>query len=228
MKTIIIGDVHGCFGQLNMLLKRLSPDPESDTLVFLGDLFDRGSDSWEVFQKVMELADSFGSRFILLRGNHEDYLLRPRMSMMENLVWKRVGKQSTVDSFRRHGMKMKDAVPWIRDHVSLFYRSEKFQCVHAGVMVEPIEANSLNTLIHDHSIATENCYDGFLTIIGHIALSQPVWFAGDRRTFKWLEYGEKQTLPERGVICIDTGCGKDGMLTAMVVEGDQFTLVRPW
>lgn len=209
-----------------MLLNRLSPDPESDTLVFLGDLFDRGSDSWEVFQKVKELAGTFGDRFILLRGNHEDYLLKPRMSLMEDLVWKRVGKQETVKSFQRHGMKMKDAAPWIRDHVSLFYKSGKFQCVHAGVMVEPIEANSLDILIHDHSIATENRYDGFLTVVGHIAVSQPVWFAGDRRTIKWLEYGEKKPLPQRGVICIDTGCGKEGFLTAMVVEGEEFTLVR--
>ena len=31
-------------------------------------------------------------------------------------------------------------------------------------------------------------------------------------------------LPERGVICIDTGCGKGGRLTAMVIEGEKFTL----
>ena len=51
MKTIVIGDIHGCSGALRTLLAGIFPDPEKDRLILLGDLFDRGPESWEVFQK---------------------------------------------------------------------------------------------------------------------------------------------------------------------------------
>lgn len=224
LKTFVIGDIHGCDAQLNSILNKLRPDPGTDRLILLGDLFDRGPDSREVFQTVKNLQADFGDRFVLLRGNHEDYLLNDRLSFMENIVWVRVGKNDTVKSFKRYGEKMEDTIPWLKEHVSLYYKDEKFQCVHAGVKVEPVEANDKNTLVHDHSIVTRNVYHGFLTITGHIALEAPYWFAGDGRTAEALKYGRRRPLPEYGVICIDTGCGKGGKLTAMVIEEDQYVL----
>ena len=224
MKTFIIGDVHGCDDQLNGILRKLRPDPETDMIIMLGDLFDRGPYSWEVFQTVKELADIFGDRFILLRGNHEDYLMRKDMSFMDNLVWIRVGKRDTVKSFSSHGGKMEDAIPWLTEHTTLFYKTDRFQCVHAGVKIEPVEANDNYPLMHGHSIVTRNIYQGFLTITGHIALEKPYWFAGDGKHAEELSYGRRRPLPEHGVICIDTGCGKEGKLTAMVVEDENYTL----
>ena len=224
MRTIVIGDIHGCDDQLRNILKKLDPDPENDMLILLGDLFDRGPDSWEVFQTVKELEESFGERFVLLRGNHEDHLLRKKMSFMDNLVWIRVGKNDTVKSFRSHGQKMEDTIPWLTEHTKMYYKSDRFQCVHAGVKIEPLEANDNYTLIHDHSVVVRNKYSGPLTIVGHIALEKPAWFAGDGKTAESLEYGRRRHLPGHGVICIDSGCGKDGKLTAMVIEDDKYVL----
>ena len=47
MKTIIIGDIHGCDQMLHALLDKVKLGPE-DRLILLGDLFDRGTESWEV------------------------------------------------------------------------------------------------------------------------------------------------------------------------------------
>ena len=63
-----------------------------------------------------------------------------------------------------------------------------------------------------------------LTITGHIALEEPAWFAGDGETVESLKYDMRRQLPERGVLCIDTGCGKSGKLTAMVIEDGDYTL----
>ena len=137
MKTFIIGDIHGCSGALRLILAKLSPDPETDRLILLGDLFDRGPDSWGVYYFVRELADKYGGRFTLLRGNHEDYLLRTKMSFGDRLVWERVGRRDTVRSFKKHGEKMESTVPWLQEHVVNFYRDEqgRFQCVHAGLKI---------------------------------------------------------------------------------------------
>ena len=96
--------------------------------------------------------------------------------------------------------------------------------MHAGVKVEPIEANDRQTLIHDHGVIFENEYKGVLTIVGHVGIEKPMYFDGQGGEGQELAYGEEVALPENGVICIDTGCGKGGKLTAMVVEGRAFRI----
>lgn len=224
MRTIIIGDIHGCSGALRLLLAKITPDEKQDRLILLGDLFDRGPDSWGVFQMVRELADKFGDRFVLLRGNHEDYLLTPKLSVSMRFVWERVGRGATVKSFKVHGEKMESSAGWIGEHVVPFFRGEGFQCVHAGLKIDPIEMNDHYTMIHDHGVAMENRYAGPLTIVGHIALEKPTWFPGLEQPVKQIPEGTWQELPQRGVICIDTGCGKGGRLTGMVIEDGKYIL----
>ena len=224
MRTIIIGDIHGCHSALQQLLERVKPEPGRDRLVFLGDLFDRGPDSREVFRDVQQLASAFGDDFILLLGNHEDYLLQKRLTLRQKMIWEAVGRQATVRSFSGAGEKMEDAAPWLRNHCQLYWKADRFQCVHAGILVDPLEVNDQYTLVHDHGIVLENKYAGPLTITGHIALEKAAWFAGDGETVIELEDDTTYRLPDSGVICIDTGCGKGGRLTAMVIIGEEYTL----
>ena len=225
MRTIIIGDIHGCSAELEKLLNRIEPKAGEDRLVFLGDLFDRGPDSRGVFQKIQALAAEFCDDFVLLRGNHEDYLLRPKLTRQQRMIWNRVGRQATVLSFRKAGERMENAIPWIQKHVRFFWKAERFQCVHAGVKVEPLEANDFQTMFHDHETVLINQYAGKLTITGHIALQKATWFAGDGVTTEEIESDEVRNLPKAGILCIDTGCGKGGKLTGMVVEGDRYYLL---
>lgn len=224
MRSIIIGDIHGCSLALRNLVARLPMDKENDRLILLGDLFDRGPDSWGVYQIVQGLARDFGDRFVLLRGNHEDYLMTPKLSFGTRMVWERVGRGTTVKSFKANRHKMEEAVPWLNEHVVNYYRGDGFQCVHAGLRTEPLEANDLETMIHDHGVVTENRYAGLLTIVGHIALERPTWFAGDGRTFRTLKENIWQEMPERGIICIDAGCGKGGRLVGMIIEDGKYML----
>ncbi len=206
-------------------MERVKPETNCDRLVFLGDLFDRGPDSLQVFLTVKQLAQEFAGNFVLLRGNHEDYLLQPQLTLRQRMVWEKVGRSATVHSFMKNGQKMEDAIPWLLQHCCLFWKTDRFQCVHAGVLVDPVEANDLQTLIHDHESVLKNRYNGILTVTGHVALRKATWFAGDGETVTELEDNKEYPLPDIGVICIDTGCGKGGRLTAMVVEGQHYTLM---
>ena len=224
MRTIIIGDIHGCCGSLHALLDKVKPEAGQDRLVFLGDLFDRGPDSHGVYETVKQLAGSFGEDFVLLLGNHEDYLLQPSLTRWQRAVWERVGRQATVQSFLRSGMRMEDTIPWLKEHVRLYWKSDTLQCVHAGLLIDPPEANDLQTLVHDHGVALSNRYNGPLTVTGHIALENATWFAGDGETAVEKEEGTALPIPEQGILCIDTGCGKGGRLTAMTAEDGSFFL----
>jgi serine/threonine protein phosphatase 1 len=75
MKTFIVGDIHGRCAQLLNLLDMLPRDPENDTLVFLGDLIDRGADAPGCVAHILKLCRENPERVICLRGNHEQMLM---------------------------------------------------------------------------------------------------------------------------------------------------------
>ena len=70
-RTFIVGDVHGCFDELQALLALVGLGP-LDFLVSTGDLVDRGPRSWEV---VRYFAADPDRRWAVL-GNHEEKHLR--------------------------------------------------------------------------------------------------------------------------------------------------------
>ena len=75
MKTFVVGDIHGRCAQLLTLIDMLPRDPETDTLVFLGDLIDRGADAPGCVSSVLKLCQENPKGVICLRGNHEQMLL---------------------------------------------------------------------------------------------------------------------------------------------------------
>jgi serine/threonine protein phosphatase 1 len=75
MKTFVVGDIHGRCAQLRRLLEMLPRDETADTLIFLGDLVDRGPDIPGCVEHVMKLSQENPERVICLRGNHEQMLL---------------------------------------------------------------------------------------------------------------------------------------------------------
>src|SRR4026208_1054536 len=75
MKTFIVGDIHGRCAQLLNLLDMLPRDPDVDTLVFLGDLIDRGADAPGCVSPILKMCRENPERVICLRGNHEQMLM---------------------------------------------------------------------------------------------------------------------------------------------------------
>lgn len=75
MRTFVIGDVHARRAQLHQILEMIPRDESADTLVFLGDLIDRGTDAPGVVSDVIELQRAHPERVVCLRGNHEQMLL---------------------------------------------------------------------------------------------------------------------------------------------------------
>ncbi len=75
MRTFVVGDIHGRCAQLLNLLDMLPRDPETDTLVFLGDLIDRGADAPGCVEHIVGMCRENPERVICLRGNHEQMLM---------------------------------------------------------------------------------------------------------------------------------------------------------
>lgn len=94
-RTIIVGDVHGCVGELGRLLDALAPGA-ADRVLFVGDLVARGPDSLGVLSLYRQV------RGQAVLGNHESKLLaahrarlsgarRPRVSALHYALLHRFG-----------------------------------------------------------------------------------------------------------------------------------------
>jgi bis(5'-nucleosyl)-tetraphosphatase (symmetrical) len=123
MPTYIIGDVQGCFDELQRLLHKVNFDLTKDTLIFVGDLVNRGPKSLQTLKFIYELP----RKFVVL-GNHDLYLI--------NLAYKILPS-----NYKPHTLTpllesphLLEWMHWLR-HQPLMYKNDekKFAVVHAGI-----------------------------------------------------------------------------------------------
>ncbi|MCH4040195.1 MAG: metallophosphoesterase [Eubacteriales bacterium] len=219
MKTVVTTDLHGCDLEFRALMKKAELDQDTDTLIILGDLFDRGRHSFELYETVLKMKQRMGDRMILIRGNHDQFLLDAAAKGEKTVLWALNGGMRTVESFAAHGHKFTEAAELLKD-TPLFYETEQFICVHAGLVSDDVKENTEDICLWDRSV-NEGEYKGKLGIGGHTPHETPVYFPGDGGCVP-LPYDRELSLPEKGFICIDTGCVFGRRLTALVISGGTY------
>lgn len=224
MRTIIIGDVHGCFQEMTDLMEKVGFDRHLDRLISLGDLMDRGEQSYEVFDFFRSLKREMGERCIIIRGNHEQMMLDAAVNPSALGRWNRNGAAKTVESFAGHGTHVYQYTEWFHENTVMYCEEEDFRCVHAGLIKEELSENEPYDLVWDRTRISQNDYRGKLTVIGHTKVPGATWFCGDEKTTELLPEQQWRSLPKTGLIGIDTGCVYGYRLTAMVVEGGKFRI----
>lgn len=207
MRTVVIGDIHGCYNELKTMIKKLEKEGEynkkTDKLIFLGDYIDRGDDSRLVIEFIRNLQKN-NDNVIALMGNHEDMLLNYYRGF--DNVWTWNGYESTLKSYEGFKEQLKDDVRWIKS-LPLYYEDEHFVYVHAGIDAnKPLEKQSRETLlwIREPFIYDEEEYHKKV-IFGHTPTINLI--------------GEfKPVCTPANNIDIDTACVYGGNLTALIIE----------
>ena len=123
MATYAIGDIQGCYDELQRLLEQLDFSETRDQLWFVGDLVNRGPNSLEV----LRLVKSLGDAAVTVLGNHDLHLLalahgNPKHRHSSNL--NEVLRAPDRD----------ELIHWLR-HRPLLHRDKKlaFSMIHAGL-----------------------------------------------------------------------------------------------
>ena len=122
MATYAIGDVQGCFDELEQLLAKCNYDGRRDRLWFVGDLVNRGPKSLEVLRFVRGL----GERAVTVLGNHDLHLV----TQYEG--FERARKDDTFGDV----MNARDAralVDWLRMR-PMMHVEGGYAMVHAGLL----------------------------------------------------------------------------------------------
>lgn len=210
MKTIVIGDIHGCYNELKNLIYKLEESGEynkdEDKLIFLGDYLDRGMNSRLVVQFIRDLQKD-NDNVIALMGNHEDMALN--CINHGDICWAYNGGDKTMDSYEGFETQFFDDLKWI-EALPLYHEDEHFIYVHAGVDLDKsLKEQSRDDLlwVRDDFTYSEKEYHKRV-VFGHT----PTMFFGK---------GYKPVYTLGNNIGIDTGCVFGGALTALIIEDDE-------
>jgi serine/threonine protein phosphatase 1 len=178
-KIFAIGDIHGCYDRLKVLMDKIPIDCSRDALVFIGDYIDRGPHSVEVVDYLIQLKNRF-PEVILLKGNHED-MLDKFINGVDRFTYLLNGGQQTLDSYLTKPVQSEFS-PIPPDHMEffkslrLFYETEEFIFVHAGLRPRvPLESQNTEDLLWIRDKFVSSKYDfGKRVIFGHTPLKKPL------------------------------------------------------
>lgn len=121
MAHYAIGDLHGCYDELMALLAKIHFEHGKDTLWLVGDIVNRGPQSWSCLQFVRQHESSVQ----MVLGNHDLHLLAIMYGASKNK------RSDTLNEIVAHPdcKKIRD---WLRNQPLLIHDNKKV-LVHAGV-----------------------------------------------------------------------------------------------
>jgi predicted phosphodiesterase len=204
-RTIVVGDIHGCYDELMALLEKAKFDQE-DRVVAVGDLITKGPKNREVLEVFMT-----DPRFTTVIGNH-DLALRRRWN----------GEDIDLSSAQKDTHKElkgeKDAYTAFLNRLPFMIDLGSHLVVHAGLRPN-VELHSQTTgdLTRLRTLGPDRESDEG-TPWYHVYYGEKVVLFGH-----W-----PASEPRRGkkAIGLDTGCVYGYHLTAYIIETDEFVTVK--
>jgi serine/threonine protein phosphatase 1 len=222
-----IGDIHGCYDQLQRLLTAIASDAKVRSrgrvaiLIFCGDYVDRGPASRQVLDALCWLKRHGSFEVQFLKGNHEQVMLDYISSPADAVEWLRFGGVETMISYgvappssasppavhiaARDDLLERLPVSHLRflEELDLIVGIGDYAFVHAGIrpgvpLADQLESDLL--WIRDEFLDFERPHERII-VHGH------TW-NGD------------QPQMESNRIGIDTGTYQTGVLTALCIEDD--------
>lgn len=215
----IIGDVHGCFDELEQLILKLGyqftfdgvyhlTHPANRKLVFVGDLVDRGPKVPAVLRFVMDVVES-GMGFSV-NGNHDDKLKRKlqgrSVTVAHGLAESLTQLATETDAFKEKIISFLEKLP---SHY--LFDGGKLAVAHGGLKEKYLERSSKR--IRDYCMYGETTGE-----MDEFGLPVRADWAANFKGKTIIVYGHtpvKNAEWVNNTINIDTGCVFGGKLTAL-------------
>ncbi|WP_234824114.1 metallophosphoesterase family protein [Bremerella cremea] len=211
LRTLAIGDIHGCLTALDTLLEFVDPAVE-DQIVTLGDYVDRGPDSQGVIERILALQKQHS--VVCLRGNHEIMMQEGRHDEMAFHTWAMYGGEETLLSY---GPPEEEFLPehmaripeshwlFLDETCRRYHETDTHIFVHANAWPSLSLADQSDSVLFWERFANNGPHcSGKTVICGH----------SSQKSGWPLNVGHS--------ICIDTWIYGDGWLTCLDVASGQF------
>lgn len=203
-RTIVIGDIHGCYDELTDLLRKLALT-DDDRVVAVGDLTVKGPKS----RSVLDLFAN-DSRFSSVIGNHDRALVHHWRGLEASLTSAQEKAFRELQTFDDSYLRYLASLPFLINLGS-------YVVIHAGLRPGvPLDKQADDDLVELRTLGEDRTshegtpwyelYEGPATaVFGH-------WPAAQPRLSKY-------------AIGLDTGCVYGGQLTSYVIETSEFVSV---
>jgi len=210
MRTLAIGDIHGCSSLLDDLIAWVAPT-KHDLVIVLGDVVDRGPDSRGVLDRLIRLKQELN--LVCLRGNHEIMMLEARRGGYgDRKMWMSVGGLQALGSYGTSPGRTGTLADVPEEHWQFlekkllpYYETESHIFVHAGLAQSlPLSEQPAEKLYWEHLPAAMQHDSGKIAICGHTSQKN----------------GVPKMIP--GAICIDTFAHGGGWLTCLDVQSGRY------
>ncbi len=229
----IIGDVHGCFVELQQLLEELGyvvtetdtemkvfnvSCPDMRQVIFLGDLVDRGPDTPSVLGLAMSMVEQ--GKALCVPGNHDVKLVKKLKGRDVKISH---GLAESLEQIAGYSEQFRQCVIEFFDGLPSHYILDdgKLVVAHAGIK-ESLQGKD------NHRVTAFTLYGDTSGELDEYGL--PIrndWGAKYQGTAT-VVHGHTPMLEPRRVnrtVCIDTGCVFGGKLTALRYPEDEFVSV---
>ena len=228
--TYCVSDIHAEYGLFLKLLDKIS-FTDSDRLIVLGDIIDKGADSVKLLQFISKMPNASA-----IIGNHEYTFLKYYWGLM----------RSSPDNFDYVLKKLReyfpndghlldwDTVDWLENR-PYYIEEDNFICVHAGAPIDknnrilPLGMATREQLVYDRNFKSPDLQikDSKCVLFGHTPTSYLL--NGESRIIAYLRDESKKDnlkINDFYKIHLDTGTWLDGVLGAFCIENCTATYVR--
>lgn len=219
MRTLFVGDLHGCAAPFAALLDALAFTPGADRLLLTGDILTRGPDPAGVW----DLVQQSGAEMVM--GNHDRFVLRALERREAGLPVDARTPEKRAE-IQRLAPLADELLPWLRERP---YAIDEpgFLLVHAGINPERgLAGTTEDELV---SIRTWPPTGGIVGPRWHAYAAplpdRPIVFGHDAPGGLVIRRRPDGTP---WLVGLDTGCVYGGELTAWSLEEDRLVQVPGW
>lgn len=219
-KAFVVSDIHGMYESFEQLLRYWQ---QEDELVILGDMIDRGPQSLEVLQKIMQLQQTH--KVTVVMGNHDqmllDFLRYPKEAQSR---YERNGGMATLQSllaeaFARPIEEYVSLIPQKRpDELAFLAKSKRFYVFNQVLFTHA----GFDTRLEDWQLTAK---DDFIWIREHYTLPNKTSYTNvfGHTPTKYINPDETNRIwlgDEGRYVAIDGGAVYGGQLNGLLIRED--------
>jgi serine/threonine protein phosphatase 1 len=216
-RTLFVGDIHGCYNELQELLHKIAYNPANDRLISLGDLLHKGPMSAEVIKFF------YNSKIEVIMGNHDWHFLQ---ALKGNIAMYKEAEKI----MQLCGIPQSDMIKWLEEF-PYYIKEQSFIAVHA--CFDPSKSKYAQTSFQD--MINGRYFDAetntILKSVKSPNIYQKPWYQAyppksTDRTVVFGHWAKPEPRFFKNFRCIDTGCCYGGRLSCLILPDDNIISVE--